>query len=170
MAKRERSLLLGPLLVIAVVVSAQCGAYALNTWPQSAVLWYLNLEVFRPVQYSFFVGERMDATGTTQAICVMLGLPALTCIGLLSKSRLPLAIASNLSFLYSITLLYGLYAARNPALEVSVKLSALWGPASVLVLLVVLASFVSSASAHRAYWREISLANGFHGILRAPSE
>jgi hypothetical protein len=155
MANRERSLLVGPLLVIAIVASAQCGAYALDTWPQSALLWYLNLEVFRPVQYSFFMGEGVDATGTTQALCVVLALLALICIGSLGKIRLPLAIASNLSFLYSVALLYGLYAARNPALEVSVKLSALWGPAFVLVLIVVLAALASSASAHRAYWREI---------------
>ena len=111
--------------------------------------------MFRPVQYSFFIGEGVGATGTTQAFCLALGLLALICIGSFGKIRLPLAIASNLSFLYSVVLLYGLYAAKNPALEVSVKLSALWSPAFVLVLLVVLAAFVSSASAHRAYWREI---------------
>jgi hypothetical protein len=155
MATHEPKLLLGPLVVVAVLASAQCGAYALDAWPRSALLWYLNLEVFRPVQYSFFMGQGMEAPGTIQAFSMVLGLLALICSGLFGKARLPLAIASNLSFLYSVVLLYGLYAARNPALEVSVKLSALWGPAFVLVLLVVLATFVSSASAHRAYWREI---------------
>jgi hypothetical protein len=155
MATHEPKLLLGPLAVVAVLASAQCGAYALDAWPRSMVLWYLNLEVFRPVQYSLFMADGVDPTGVGQAFGVVLALLALICSGLFGKARLPLAIASNLSFLYSVVLLYGLYAARNPALEVSVKLGALWGPAFVVVLLVVLAAFVSSASAHRAYWREI---------------
>jgi hypothetical protein len=155
MSNRECILLAGPLLVIGVVASAQCGAYALDAWPHSALLWYLNLEVLRPVQYSFFTGEGVDATGTTQAFCVILGLLALICIGSFGKIRLPLAIASNLSFLYSVVLLYGFYAANNPALAVTIKLSALWGPSFVVVSVVVLAALVSSASAHRVYWREI---------------
>jgi hypothetical protein len=111
--------------------------------------------VLRPVQYSFFIGEGVDATGTTQAFCLALGLLALICIGSVGKIRLPLAIASNLSFLYSAVLFYGFYAANNPALAATVKLSALLDPSFVIVIAVVLSSFVSAASAHRAYWREI---------------
>ena len=90
-----------------------------------------------------------------QACCVVLALLALISAGSLGKIRLALAIASNLSFLYSVILLYGLYAANNPALAVDVKLGALWGPSFVVVAVVLVAAFVSSASAHRAYWREI---------------
>jgi hypothetical protein len=155
MANRERILLLGPVLVVAVVASAQFSAYALDTWPRSAVLWYFNLEVFRPVQYSFFLADSVDPTGMTQAFGVVLALLVLICAGSFGKIRLSLAIASNLSFLYSVVLLYGFYAANNPALAVNIKLSALWGPSFVLVVVVAAAAFVSSASAHRAYWREI---------------
>jgi len=155
MANRQCILLLGPLLVVAVVASAQFGAYALEAWPRSTLLWYLNLQVFRPVQYSFFLADGGDPTGMIQACCVVLALLALISAGSLGKIRLALAIASNLSFLYSVILVYGLYAANNPALAVDIKLSALWGPSFVVVALVLVAAFVSSASAHRAYWREI---------------
>ena len=154
MAKREPILLVGPLLVVVVVVSAQCGAYALNLWPQSALLWYLNLEVFRPIQYSFFVGDGLDPTGLNPFWMVIAQL-ALIGAGAVGKMRLPLAVASHLSLLYSVALLYGFYAANNPALAVRVKLNTLWGPSFVVVMMVVVAAFVSSASAHRAYWREI---------------
>jgi hypothetical protein len=155
MAIREPKLLLGPVVVVAVIASAQCGAYALDAWPRSTLLWYLNLQVFRPVQYSLFMADGVDPTGVSQAFGVVLALLALICSGLFGKARLPLAIASNLSFLYSVILLYGLYAANNPALAVDVKLGALWGPSFVVVAVVPVAAFISSASAHRAYWSEI---------------
>ena len=154
MAKREPILLVGPLLVIAVVASAQCGAYALSLWPRSVLLWYLNLEVFRPFQYSLFASDRVDPSGMGP-FCIVIALALLVGAGSMGKSRLPLAIASNLSFLYSIALLCGSYVANNPALAVNIKFNALWGPSLILVVVVMLAAFVSSASAHRAYWREI---------------
>lgn len=169
MPNRERSLLVGPLLVVGVVASAQCGAYALNTWPQSALLWYLNLEVFRPVQYSFFIGADLDPTGLSQAFAVMTALLALICTGSVGKMRLPLAIASNLSFLYSVVLFYGFCAANNRAL--AIDLNMLWAPSFALVLVVLLAAVVSFVSAHRAYWREIfPLINGAYRTLRAPAK
>jgi hypothetical protein len=171
MPKREHSLLIGPLLAIGVVASAQCSAYALATWPHSALLWYLNLEVFRPVQYSFFIGADLDPTGLSQALCVVAALLALICTGLVGKIRLPLAIASNLSFLYGVVLFYGFYAANNPALAIGIDLNTLWAPSFALVLVVLLAVVVSSVSAHRAYWREIfPLTNGAYRSLRTPAK
>jgi hypothetical protein len=155
MARREPILIVGPLLVVAVVTSAQCGAYALNAWPRSALLWYLNLELFRPVHYSFLISNGLDATAASQAFCIVLAFLVLIGGGLLGKTRLPLAIASNLSFLYSVVLLYGFYAANNPALAIDIRLSALLAPSFALVVIVVLTALVSSASAHRAYWREL---------------
>ena len=38
--------------MITAVACAEFGAHALAYWPSSSLLWYLNLEVFRPVQYS----------------------------------------------------------------------------------------------------------------------
>ena len=171
MPKPERSLLFGPLLVIGVVASAQCGACALATWPHSALLWYLNLEVFRPVQYSFFIGADLDPTGLSQAFCVVTALLGLICTGSVGKLRLPLAIASNLSFLYSVVLFYGFYAANNPALAVGIDLNTLWAPSFGLVLVMLVAGIISSFSAHRAYWREIfPLTNGHYRTLRAPAK
>jgi hypothetical protein len=171
MPNHERSLLVGPLLVVLVIASAQCGAYALNTWPQSALLWYLNLEVFRPVQYSFFIGANLDPSGLSQAFAVMTALLALICTGSVGKTRLPLAIASNLSFLYSVVLFYGFYVANNRAFAIGIDLNMLWAPSFALVLVVLVAAVVSSVSAHRAYWREIfPLTNGAYRTLRAPAK
>ena len=80
---------------------------------------------------------------------------ALICIGLITKIRFPLALASNMSLLYSGLLLYGLYLANRPAAETGVKLSALLGPSLLLAGSVLLASFLSSVVSHRGYWREL---------------
>src|SRR5260370_31625161 len=141
MANREPKLLLGPLVVVAVLASAQCGAYALDAWPRSTVLWYLNLEVFRPVQYSLFMADGVDPTGVTQAFGMVFALLVLICSGLFGKARLPLAIASNLSFLYSVVLLYGFYAANNRALVVDIHLNALWSPSFPFIVALLFASF-----------------------------
>jgi hypothetical protein len=124
-----------------------------------------------PCAVHFFIGADLDPTGLSQAFAVVTALLALICTGSVGKMRLPLAIASNLSFLYSVVLFYGFYAANNPALAIGIDLNTLWAPSFALVLMVLLAAVVSSVSAHRAYWREIfPLTNGAYGILRAPAK
>lgn len=139
--------------MITAVACAEFGAHALAYWPSSSLLWYLNLEVFRPLQYSV-VAE--DGLGDfAQTLCVIAPLLALICIGLITKIRFPLALASNMSLLYSGLLLYGLYLANRPAAGTGVKLSALLGPSLLLAGSVLLASFLSSVVSHRGYWREL---------------
>ena len=155
MLDNEKLQLAGPVVVISAVASAEFGAHALAYWPSSPLLWYLNLEVFRPVEHSIVVERGLVSGDFAQILCVVLPLLALICIGLLTKVRLPLALASNLSFIYGAVLLYGSYLANAPTTKIGVKLSALWGPSFFLLGAVLLASAVSSAVSHRAYWREI---------------
>ena len=90
-----------------------------------------------------------------QIACVVVPLLAFICIGLIANARLLLAIASNMSLVYSVLLLYGLYLANNPVADRGVKLSALLVPSFFLAAAVLLVSFFSSAASHRAYWRAI---------------
>lgn len=156
MLNNEKLQLAGPIGVIATLVFAQIGLHALAYWPSSPLLWYIDLEVFRPVQYSFVAENGRLALGEqAQTLCVVVPLLALICIGLITGVRLPLAIASNISLVYSALLLYASYLADSPAAELGVKLSALWAPSFFLAVSVLLAAFLSSAVSHRAYWREI---------------
>lgn len=155
MLDNERLQLAGPAGVIAAVACAEFGAHALAYWPSSPLLWYLSLEVFRPVQYSFDAVNGLAFGDLGQTLCVVVPLLALVCIGLITKARFPLALASNLSLIYSALLLYGSYLANSPVTKIGVKLSALWAPSVFLLGSVLLASFISSAISHRAYWREI---------------
>lgn len=155
MLDNEKLQLAGPVVVIFAVACAECGAYALAYWPTSPLLWYLNLEVFRPIQYSV-VAERGLALGDfAQMLCVVVPLLALICIGLVRRVRFALALASNISVLYGVLLLYASYLSNSPAAKMSPKLSVLLGPSRFLAASILVASFLSSAISHRAYWREL---------------
>jgi hypothetical protein len=147
--------LIGPVAVIATVACAEFSAYALGTWPSSSILWYLNLEVFRPVEYSFGFEEKLVSGGLAQSLCLVVSFLGLICTGLIIKSRFLLALASNLSLLYSALLLLACAVANNPFVQTSSKLSGLWGPSFLLATFVFLGSLLSSAESHRGYWREI---------------
>jgi hypothetical protein len=155
MLSNEKLQLAGPLGVIAALACAEAGARALGYWPSSALLWYLNLEVFRPVQYSFAPENALMLGDLARTLSVAAPLFALVCIGLVARKRFPLALASNLSLLYSGFLLYGSYLANGPVAETSVKVAALLAPSFLLAVAVMLAAFLSSAVSHRAYWKEI---------------
>jgi hypothetical protein len=155
MLDNEKLQLTGPVVVIFAVACAECGAHALAYWPTSPLLWYLNLEVFRPIQYSV-VAERGLALGDfAQMLCVVAPLLALICIGLVRRVRFALALASNMSLLYGVLLLYGSYLSNSPAAKMGPKLSVLLGPSVFLAGSILVASFLSSAISHRAYWREL---------------
>jgi hypothetical protein len=155
MLDNDKLQIAGPISIICAIFSAELGAFALASWPTSPFLWYLNLEVFRSFQYSF------SGVGVTQwfgtfglTVWIAISLLMLVCAGLVLKTRMPLAIASNLSLIYSVCLLYGSYAASQ-ATSLGFKLSALWSPAALLAITVLLISFLSSTVSHRSYWREI---------------
>jgi len=156
MLGNEKLQLAGPIGVIAAVGCAECGARALAYWPSSPLLWYVDLEVFRPLQYTFATAnDRLAFGDLAQTLCVVTPLLALICIGLITRRNFPLALASNLSFVFSAALLYGSYVAERPTAGVLHDPSALWAPSFFLALSILLTAFLSSAISHRAYWREI---------------
>jgi hypothetical protein len=156
MLANDKYQVIGPVAVIATVMSAQFGAYALATWPASSTLWYLNIEVFRPIDYGLAFEDRLlGPGGLAQMLCVVASLLGLIGIGIFTKCRLPLALASHLSLIYSGFLLFCCYVANHPFGGSSLKFSALWGPSLLLAMSVFLSSFLSSAVSHRSYWREM---------------
>jgi hypothetical protein len=149
---------LGPISLIAVITATEAAAHALATWPASSFLWYLNLDLLRPFQYGLPSLRDVQSLSTdpfTQPIWVALALMVLVALGLHSKNRLPLAIASNFSFIYSACLLCGIIAVNEPMATIGVTLASLRNPSGALAGAVLLASALSSTISHRSYWREI---------------
>jgi hypothetical protein len=72
MLDNEKLQLAGPIGVIAALACGECGAHALAYWPSSPLLWYLDLEVFRPLQYTFAAAhERLAFGDLAQTLCVV---------------------------------------------------------------------------------------------------
>ncbi len=151
----------GPVGVIAAIACAELAAYSLASQPASAFLWYLNLNVFRCFQYAAAVfGEVLPLDlfhGTALIALVLIGLVS---AALICNAGLPLAIACNLSFVYSLSLWCGSYLANAANRAATFDLSAWFAPSSLLAIALVLVTSTSSALSHRRYWREIAPRHG----------
>lgn len=150
---RDKTLqLAGPLSVVAMIWCAELSAHALAIWPTSGILWYLNLEVFQSFRYSidsFGSGRLGNELGLIQSLWLPVGLTCLVASGLVARMKLPLAIASNLSLIYSGVLLYGGLAANH------MQPSDISKPTCFLAAAVLVISLLSSTISHRGYWREL---------------
>lgn len=96
---------LGPFTLFVATLSAELAARALEAAPASATLWYLNLRVFGLFQRSH---ERLsgyiDVPGF-QLLGIALPIFVLACIGLMVRSRLPLAVSTQFAAGYAAFLL-----------------------------------------------------------------
>lgn len=150
---RDKSLqLAGPICVVSTIWCAELAAHALAIWPTSSILWYLNLEVFQSFRYSidsFGSGRFGNELGLIQSLWLPIGLTCLVASGLVARIKLPLAIASNLSLIYSGVLLYGGLAANH------MQPSDISKPTCFLAAAVLVISLLSSTISHRGYWREL---------------
>jgi hypothetical protein len=109
---------LGPLAVFFATLCAELAARALDYAPSSELLWFVNLRMFGIFQRSYaMMSELVIIRGGSDAMSDIVNLPGfqlfglvlpiflLACYGLAAKRRLPLALASNLSFMYAAFLL-----------------------------------------------------------------
>jgi hypothetical protein len=157
----EKLELAGPVVVVAAIAAVELGAYSLAASPASSFLWYLNLEVFRCFQYALsgLGGVRsLDVLHLTALIAVTL--MVLVGTSLVADAKLPLAIACNFSFLYSLCLWCGSYLANANTRTVDPDLSVLLAPSSLLAAALALLTLCSAVLSHRRYWREIFPADG----------
>lgn len=159
MLREEKLQLAGPISVIGTIFCAELAAHALAIWPSSPLLWYLNLEVFRSIRYSFEglgIGHWPGSNGgLPQSIWLSVALVGLVCSGLMARVRLPLAIASNLSLIYSAAFLYCAFVANTSPQWSGLNLNGLQSPSCFLAASILVISFLSSTISHRSYWREI---------------
>lgn len=149
--------LIGPVSLITAIAAAEAAAHALASWPTSSFLWYVNLELFRPFQYSFAALHNiqwLNTDGLAQPIWIAFTLVGLLGLGRNARSRLPLAIASNLGLIYSACLLYGSIIANEPTAITRAQLVELWRVSTIVPAVILVTSIISSTISHRSYWRE----------------
>lgn len=151
--------LAGPMAVIGAIGCAEVAAHALAIWPTSPLLWYLNLEVFQSFRYSFASfgvdGWPVMGDGLAPSAWLQVALIGLVGCSLIARIRLPLAIASNLSLIYSVIAFYGAVVVNGSLPWGGINLNWLQSPSCLLAAGLLVLSLLSSTISHRSYWREI---------------
>lgn len=116
---------LGPLALFVATLSAELAARALDYAPASATLWYLNLKVFGLFQRSHeALGAYVDLEGF-QLFGVALPIFALACVGLVMRSRLPLAMSTQFAAGYAAFLLLSWQSPQAPVTQASLRVIAI---------------------------------------------
>jgi hypothetical protein len=92
---------LGPLTLFVATLSAELAARALAHAPASETFWYLNLRVFSLFQRSHTALREYVNVDGFQLFGIALPIFALACIGLMVRSRLPLALSTQLAVGYA---------------------------------------------------------------------
>lgn len=105
---------LGPLTLFAATLSAELSARALAYAPASETAWFLNLRVFGLFQRSHAALSNYVNVEGIQFFGIALPIFALACVGLAVRSRLPLAISTQLAVGYAAFILK---AWQTPQLE-----------------------------------------------------
>jgi len=143
---------LGPLALFVATLSAELAARALSYAPSSEILWFVNLRLFGIFQRSGSALSEFVAIDGFQLFGVALPIFVLACFGLAARHRLPLAVASHLSFAYAAFLLLSWQSPGAPTDQASLGPIAVPPGAGLYVLVGILGTCLSSfAISHLLY-------------------
>jgi hypothetical protein len=156
---------IGPAALFLTVLAGEGAAYALQLFPSVPQLWFINLVGFGMLQRSYYVLGGVFDVAYFQLLCVALPLFGLACYGLFFHRPLALAIASNLTLVYTCFLLFS-WCAFEPAIQAlsarqEAALTVIGLPTQpdfyVCIALLVF-SLVSVLISHGVYLRDLSAA------------
>lgn len=145
----------GPVVVFCVVLCAEAAAFGLSLLPTSAFLWRVNLEAFDVFQQSHYVFAATIGVPFSQFF-IALAFFVMAIYGLQTGRELPLAIATNLTLIYTAVLIFIRISSRSHPLMASlVDVTVPTNPANCLPMILVAVSLVSAAISHSYYLRRI---------------
>jgi hypothetical protein len=148
--------LVGPLVLFGAVLAAEGAALALALLPSSELLWHINLKWFVAFQRTHYILHDCIRLHYLQLLGIASPLIALVLVGYASGWQLPLAISSNLSFVYASFVAYaGGQAPRGPQAASLAVVSVPSGPDLYLVVVLLGASLVSFVVSHLLYVRAV---------------
>lgn len=145
---------LGPLALFVATLAAELAARALACAPTSEILWFVNLRMFGIFQRSDGALSEFIAIDGFQLFGVALPIFLLACLGVAAKSRLPLAVASHLSFAYAAFLLLSWQSPSGATTQASLGPISVPSGAGLYVLVSILGTcLLSFAISHLLYLR-----------------
>src|SRR4051812_3502789 len=92
---------LGPFALFVATLGAELAARALEYAPSSGILWFINLRIFGIFQRSDALLSEAVSLDGFQLFGLALPIFLFACLGLATKSRFPLTIATHLSVIYA---------------------------------------------------------------------
>jgi hypothetical protein len=147
---------LGPLALFVATLCAELAARALSYAPGSEILWFVNLRMFGIFQRSYGALSEFVTIEGFQLFGIALPIFGLACLGLAARSRLPLALASHLSFAYAAFLLLSWQSPGAPITQASLGAIAVPSGAGLYVLTGILGTcLLSFAVSHLLYLRAV---------------
>jgi len=168
MTRLAKLQLIGPLVLAFTIIAEELATYLLACNPSSEFAWYLNLNLFGIFQRSHSVLSEHFGGPYLQLIYVAAPILLLASGGYAFRLRLPVAVASNLSFAYAFFLAYAWYRAAVPSQQAAslgatgydsvMNLSAVnWtsGPHVYVLAALLIPSVFSFAASHLLYLRAV---------------
>jgi hypothetical protein len=147
---------LGPLALFVATLSAELAARALDYAPSSELLWFINLRMFGIFQRSYAALSDYVAIDGFQLFGIALPIFALACVGLMVRSKLPLALSTHLSVGYAAFLVLSWQTHGAPTTQASLRAIAVPSGAGFYVLAGILgACLLSFALSHLLYFRAV---------------
>ena len=155
--------LVGPATLMVAILASESAARALAYAPTSETLWYINLNIFglfQKTRYYLYDYIPYDLRNylpvvSAQLFFVIVPIFLVACLGLAFRKRLLVAVASNLSFVCTASLLFLWYTDERQSQEASlVIVGALRGPNLYLLATLLGASLLSFLVSHLLYIRE----------------
>jgi hypothetical protein len=150
--------LAGPAALLLAVAAADSASWALSQSPSSALLWYVNLELFSAFRRSRWMLSDVVSLPFAQLFLIAGPLGLMAFLGILLRRNLLLAIASNLSLAYAVFLVASWYAWTSYGMASSASLSAVHVPTGgnfYLFLVLLVASVASFLASHLFYIRAL---------------
>jgi hypothetical protein len=133
---------------------AELAVRALEYAPGSEFLWFVNLRMFGIFQRSYYMLSGVVSIEGFQLFGIALPIFLLACYGLVAGRRLPLALASNLSFMFAAFLLLSWQSPGQSNTLASLGFIAVASGAGFFVLTGILGTcLVSLAISHLLYLR-----------------
>jgi hypothetical protein len=144
----------GIALVILAMLAAELASLALALSPGSALLWWLNLELFRGMNATYSVLMTRYSLDYSVTVPIMLGLLALSVAAYRRRHRFALGMLSNAAFIWCGFTAYVWYVYKAPLATAGVgELFASNFEGSVLLAYIVLASLIGVLVTHVSYLR-----------------
>jgi hypothetical protein len=153
--------LVGPVALFVAVLGAELAARSLAYAPSSEWVWYIYLGLFGIFRESHYLYDYIPdgvrhylPLANPELFLGAVGILLLACFGLVFRRRLPLAIASNFSFVCAAFLLFLWCTDERYSPEASLTIVGVpLGPNLYLALALIVASLASSLISHVLYFR-----------------